>query len=169
MCCGASHRANFIVVVPGANYHLSPEDVTTSSELLKGSKVMVCQGEMLAETTLAALEVGRAAGMITLFNPAPAVKDLPNRFLEVSDVVVPNETELALMCQSTDVDPDREESVCEGARELIQRGAKSVVVTLGSRGCMLVSSVAPTLGQKTFTIFPAEKVVATDTVGAGDA
>lgn len=48
-------------------------------------------------------------------------------------------------------------------------GAKSVVVTLGSRGCMLVSSVAPTLGQKTFTIFPAEKVVATDTVGAGDA
>lgn len=41
MCCGASHRANFIVVVPGANYHLSPEDVTTSSELLKGSKVMV--------------------------------------------------------------------------------------------------------------------------------
>lgn len=38
-------------------------------------------------------------------------------------MVVPNETELALMCQSTDVDPDREESVCEGARELIQRGA----------------------------------------------
>lgn len=38
-------------------------------------------------------------------------------------MVVPNETELALMCQSTDVDPEQEESVCEGARELIQRGA----------------------------------------------
>lgn len=39
-----------------------------------------CQGEMRAETTLAALELGRAEGMITLFNPAPAVKDLPDRW-----------------------------------------------------------------------------------------
>lgn len=44
------------------------------------------------------------------------------RFLEVSDVVVPNETELAIMCQATDVDPERDESVCAGARELIERG-----------------------------------------------
>lgn len=44
------------------------------------------------------------------------------RFLEVSDVVVPNETELTLMCQATDVDPERDESVCAGARELIERG-----------------------------------------------
>lgn len=34
---------------------------------------------------------------------------------------------------------------------------------------MLVSSLTPTPGQKSFTMFPAEKVVATDTVGAGDA
>lgn len=37
----APHRANFIVVVPGANYHLSPEDVVAAGAKLKGSKVMV--------------------------------------------------------------------------------------------------------------------------------
>lgn len=36
-----AHRANFIVVVPGANYHLSPEDVTAAGAKLKGAKVMV--------------------------------------------------------------------------------------------------------------------------------
>lgn len=51
--CGASHRANFIVVVPGANYYLSPEDVTASSEKLKGAKVMVVSRFVLRRRPLA--------------------------------------------------------------------------------------------------------------------
>lgn len=43
-------------------------------------------------------------------------------------------------------------------------GAKNVIVTLGSRGSMLVSSKS-----EGFRIFPAQKVAAVDTVGAGDA
>lgn len=46
---------------------------------------------------------------------------LQHRFLELSDVICPNETELALLCKG-DVDPDNDESVCAGARELIERG-----------------------------------------------
>lgn len=45
-----------------------------------------------------------------------------NSFLQVSDVLCPNETELALLCQR-DIDPSNDESVCAGARELIARGA----------------------------------------------
>lgn len=43
------------------------------------------------------------------------------RFLEVSDVVCPNETELALLCKG-DIDPSSDKSVHTGARELIARG-----------------------------------------------
>ena len=47
---------------------------------------------------------------------------------------------------------------------LLLIGAKAVVVTLGSRGCMLVSSSSEGYRQ-----FAAERVDAIDTVGAGDA
>ncbi|CAN0540116.1 unnamed protein product, partial [Ectocarpus sp. 8 AP-2014] len=82
---------------------------------------------------------------------------------ELSDVLCPNETELALLCKG-DIDPEDDKSVIAGARELLARGAKNVVVTLGSNGCMLVSSTSEGCQR-----FPADKVNATDTVGAGDA
>ena len=44
-----------------------------------------------------------------------------DRFLELSDVLCPNETELATLCERN-VDPENDDSVCEGARELISRG-----------------------------------------------
>lgn len=44
-----------------------------------------------------------------------------DRFLQLSDLLCPNETELALLCKGN-VDPKSDESVCEGARELIGRG-----------------------------------------------
>lgn len=37
----SNDRANFIVVVPGANHHLDPEDVSDAGARLKGCKVMV--------------------------------------------------------------------------------------------------------------------------------
>lgn len=40
-CCFVHARANFIVIVPGANYHLSPEDVVAAGAKLKGAKVML--------------------------------------------------------------------------------------------------------------------------------
>ncbi|CAN0180404.1 unnamed protein product [Ascophyllum nodosum] len=163
ICVEDAGGANFIVIVPGANYALSTADVALAVEKLNGARVMMCQAEVRREVTLEALERGRAAGMMTLFNPAPAQADLPDRFLELSDVLCPNETELAILCERN-VDPENDDSVCEGARELISRGAKAVVVTLGSRGCMLVSSSSEGYRQ-----FAAERVDAIDTVGAGDA
>ncbi|CAM9869987.1 unnamed protein product [Hapterophycus canaliculatus] len=160
---GEGGGGNFIVIVPGANNMVSRKDVTMATARLKGAKIIMCQSEVLPEATLAALERGRAAGMITIFNPAPAQADLPDKFLELSDVLCPNEIELALMCKGN-IDPEDEGSVQAGAMELIARGATNVVVTLGSKGCMLVSSMS-----EGYKLFPADKVDAKDTVGAGDA
>lgn len=42
-CWGFLHitRANFIVIVPGANYVLSPDNVASATARLKGAKVML--------------------------------------------------------------------------------------------------------------------------------
>lgn len=55
---------------------------------------------------------------------------LYGRFLQVSDVVCPNETELALLCKC-DVDPEVNNSVHAGARELIARGAGPLQCNIG--------------------------------------
>ena len=49
------------------------------------------------------------------------------------------------------------------AHELLRRGAKNVILTLGSRGAMLVNAENPD-----GVMAPADKVTAVDTVGAGD-
>ncbi|CAM9147520.1 unnamed protein product [Choristocarpus tenellus] len=162
--CVDEQGANFIAIVPGANHVLSPEDVAMAGSGLKGARVMLCQLEVRAQTTLAALELGVAEGMLTIFNPAPADPNLSNRFLELSDVVCVNETELMLLC-SREVDTESEESVHQAALELIARGAKALVVTLGEKGALLVSTDSP----EVYKVFPAREVDAVDTVGAGDA
>lgn len=47
------------------------------------------------------------------------------RYLELSDILCPNETELALLCKG-DIDPKDDESVIAGARELLARGTELV-------------------------------------------
>ena len=54
-----------------------------------------------------------------------------------------------------------EESIRKGARKLLAKGVKHVLVTLGSKGVLLVN-------HKTEQIFPAKKVKAVDTTAAGD-
>lgn len=54
-----------------------------------------------------------------------------------------------------------DEEFVSAARELLTKGVKNVIVTLGSRGSLLVNA-------DTTQIVPAMKVKAVDTVGAGD-
>jgi hypothetical protein len=65
---------NTIVVAPGANGALTPGDVTAAS--MAGAAVVLCQLEVPMEVVLAALHAGRAAGALTVLNPAPATGPL---------------------------------------------------------------------------------------------
>lgn len=55
------------------------------------------------------------------------LSDGVDSFLQLSDILCPNETELALLCRG-DVDPDDYDSVHKGARELIERGAPNTSI-----------------------------------------
>ena len=53
---------NTIVIVSGANQLLNVTDVENSEVLIRNASVVVCQLEVPAETSLAALKLGRKHG-----------------------------------------------------------------------------------------------------------
>ncbi len=146
---------NAIVVSPGANATLTPDDLA-SIESIRSANVVQLQLEIPIETTIAAAEA--ATGLVIL-DPAPAPTDgLPQRLLDAVDVLVPNETELALLA-GRPVDADDIDDIVSAARSL---GVDRVVVTLGRNGAVVVA-------EDTVTTVDSPQIDAVDTTGAGDA
>jgi ribokinase len=154
---------NQIVIVPGANLGLSVEEVQAARGLLESTDAVLCQLEIAVETTREALRIARQAGVRTILNPAPAVpmpEALCREIFELSDLLCPNETEaeqLTGIQVATPADAER------AAAALRRRGARTVVVTLGERGALVLEGDGPAVH------VPAAAVRAVDSTGAGDA
>lgn len=150
---------NQIIVVLGANELLTPADVAAAADAIGRCAVLICQWECPLPTMIAAMQIARDAGVTTIFNPAPARGALPEDLYALCDFLCPNESEtesLTGIAVATIDDAER------AARLLRDRGPRSVLVTLGERGSLLVDE-----GPR--TLVPAPKVRAIDTTGAGDA
>jgi ribokinase len=144
---------NQIVVSPGANTRLSPDDVAAAGTRLAAAAVTLLQLEVPLETVAAA---ARTAGGKVVLNPAP-VRALPSALLGEVDVLVPNRVELARLAAG------RVPATVEEAAELAGRlPARAVVVTLGADGALVVEH-----GRARHV--PAVPVRAVDTTAAGDA
>ena len=128
---------NAIIVVPGANGLLSTEDVNAAKDAITGADAVVCQWECALETSLAALRMGREAGVRTIFNPAPAQGELPAEAYALSDIFCPNESETEILTgQSVETLAEAEAA----AQILLARGTRNVILTLGERGSLLVNA-----------------------------
>ncbi len=149
---------NAIIVVPGANALLTPADVDAAAPMIRDARVLLCQLEVPLETSLRALTIARAAGVVTILNPAPAPESLPDDLLRVSDLVCPNESEATAISGIPLTDTVSAEAA---GRALLARGAQAAIVTLGAAGCLYVSA------SETWAA-AAPKVTAIDTTGAGD-
>jgi ribokinase len=150
---------NCIYIIKGANGHLTPADVDRAAEDLKRCKLIVLQLEVPLETVYHAIAFGAEHGIETLLNPAPAVAHLDVEKCSRATFLVPNETELATL---TGMPTETNEQAVAAARVLIARGIRTVIVTLGKRGSMLVTAER----EQHIPGFP---VNAVDTTGAGDA
>lgn len=149
---------NAIIVVAGANALLTPADVDAAAPAIRRARVLLCQLEVPIETSLRALTLARAAGVLTILNPAPAPEALPDAMLRVSDLVCPNESEASAITGIPVTDAASAEAA---GRVLVGRGARAAIVTLGAAGCLYVSA------SETWRA-PAPVVTAVDTTGAGD-
>ena len=155
---------NQIIIVAGANGELAPADVDKADAAIAGARVVLTQLEVPVATTMRALERGRQAGALTVFNAAPApTEPLPDALFALCDVVCPNETETAIL---TGLKTGTDEECVIAAKAILAKGAKNVVLTLGARGCCLVRA-----GETVWVPVPAgfEAGAVADTTGAGDA
>jgi ribokinase len=145
--------ANRILVVPGANGTLTGEDARRALAAVTDAAVVVAQLETPQEATMAAFEWARAAGAVTVLNPAPAAALVPG-LLDLVDWLIPNESEFAVLF-GTSVTP-------EHARRAAATATGRLVVTQGEQGAVVCEA-----GRITEVPTPAAKAV--DTTGAGDA
>ena len=88
---------NRIIVVPGANNHVSPEQARTAVEAAAEVHLVLGQFEIPQAATASAFAAGRRRGAVTVLNPAPAA-ELSPALLEVTDWLIPNEVEFAPPC-----------------------------------------------------------------------
>ena len=83
--------------------------------------MLVCQLEVPLAISLAALRIAREEGVRTIFNPAPAKPELPQRIYTLSDILCPNESETEMLTGM----PVSSPAECEAAaRELLHHGAR---------------------------------------------
>ncbi|MEU6368257.1 ribokinase [Streptomyces sp. NPDC046931] len=146
---------NSIVVSPGANGRLAPEDVRAAGALLRASRVVSAQLEIPLETVE---EVVRnlPPGTRFVLNPSPP-GPLPAEVLTACDPLIVNEHEARVIAgRALDGSPE------DWAAALLALGPRSVVVTLGPQGALVADGAA-------LTRVPSVKVDAVDTTGAGDA
>lgn len=149
---------NTIVVVPGANMECDVEYLREYDIVLQKSDYVILQMEIPQEAIYYAICRAKELGKTVILNPAPAPDSLPDSILEKLDYITPNETELMKLSKK---EGNSLEDFIEGAKALLDKGVKNVLVTLGEKGALLVN-------EKMSEVFPVRKVVAVDTTAAGD-
>lgn len=150
---------NAIIVVPGAAGTISAADVEKHRAAIEGAAVFMTQLEQPISAAVRALEIARAAGTTTIFNPAPAAP-LDDAIYTLCDYCTPNESEASML---TGVEVTDLASARKAADVLLAKGVGTALITLGGNGSLLHGK-----GQSVhIPVFSVGKVV--DTTGAGDA
>lgn len=149
---------NSIVVSPGANARLTPEDIRAASGLFAASRVVSTQLEIPVESVTEVVRTLPATARFVL-NPSPPAP-LPREVLAACDPLVVNEHEARYILGDEAAPAD---SPADWARALLALGPRSVVITLGARGALTAD------GSGSPVTVPSPKVDAVDTTGAGDA
>jgi ribokinase len=143
---------NAITVSPGANGRVGAHDVAGAVEMIAAASILLLQLEVPMAALVAAVAAARGT---VILNPAPAAA-LPTELLSGVDILIPNETELALL-SSLPVTGSKEVAAAAGSLPV-----DDVVVTMGGSGAMVVKRSGA-------THVAAPSVTAVDTTGAGDA
>ena len=148
---------NFIIVDPGANAQLEPQQIESLEKLIAESHMVVIQLEIPQETVMKAILTARKYKVKVLLNPAPA-RELSDELLSMVDIFTPNETECEII---TGMSIKRVEDAKAAILYLNQKGIPTVIVTMGGKGVVYNHG-----GEIIHKTVPEVKVV--DTTAAGD-
>ena len=149
-----------------AHVEVSDADLERLKKLLPGATSLLLQLEIPLEVVQRAAFLACEAGVRVILDPAPARSDWPlaepSERIDLDpliDIITPNEVEASQLVGFAVYDT---ETAILAAQQLQQRGVKNVIVKLGDRGVVAVTT------DRTLFV-PAFVVEAIDTVAAGDA
>ena len=170
----ASDGSNLICVALGANLSLTEAVVTEQNSAITQAKVLLTQLETNLSASFAALRLARAAGAMTVLNPAPINPLATLELIALADVLTPNETEFAHLLETlhgielpSNWWRSSDALIHDWARELSN---STVVITLGAEGAFVSHAPNQQRGDTSayYRIAPLP-ANAVDSTGAGDA
>lgn len=132
---------NRILVVPGANYDLTPADFDWLEAEIGAYDLVMMQLELPMEITEYVAACAHKAGVPVMLNPAPAAELSANLLSHVA-YLSPNEHEAALLTGhpiQVGEDGADEADLKAVATTLHEAGVKNLIVTLGSNGSVICS------------------------------
>jgi ribokinase len=152
---------NSIVVTPGANYRVTPQDLDANIGILRSAGMVLAQLEIPLETILHLANICAREHVPLILDPAPA-RHLPSVIFKDIAWFTPNETEAAFYLRDRHAESDPK-THAELGKRLLFDGCRGVVLKMGEQGIYIASQDG--LGR----FIPAFSVDAVDTTAAGDA
>ena len=149
---------NRIIVVPGANFALTKEDVSFLEEKIADYDMVILQHEIPMEVNVAVAAFAHAKNVPVVLNPAPSAA-VPEEMIPWVTFLCPNEHEAG---DISGIQPVNADSILGSANRLHEMGFRKVLITWGKNGCLLSDGA-------TTTFSPAmENVAVVDPTAAGD-
>jgi len=152
-----SQAENCIVVAPGSNMTLKPDDIDKAFKQIGMAEIVLIQLEIPIETVEYATLIAYRNNKKVILNPAPAQK-LSDSILKTIYMLTPNETEAEIL---TGVKVSNTDTAEKAAQILKKKGVEIVIITMGANGAFIHTDSLSEL-------IPAPEVKAVDTTAAGD-
>lgn len=155
---------NASCVYEGANTALTELDIEKAEQIINEADVCLIHGRLPQQAIIAAIKLAKIAGTKTILNPARPLEtvsgegDLPLEYFSV-DIQIPNLYEAADITEQSTANIRTAKMI---GSDLVARGVKTAVITMGKRGCVIVD-------RKGADHIPAFDVELVDQTGCGDA
>lgn len=157
----SSGGENSIVVTPGANAKVTPDDIAKNLERIRRAGIVLAQLEIPLETVEYLAMVCAREEVPLILDPAPA-RDLPAKLFKHIAWFTPNQIEAAFFAGVDAANANGTEPAAM-AKAILSKGCNAALLKLGPRGAYVASRTEPG------TFVPAFAVKAVDTTAAGDA
>lgn len=133
---------NRILVVPGANFEISVNDIDFLKDIIKNYDIVILQNEIPTEINCAVAKLAKENGVPVMLNPAP-YRELPEELISYLTYISPNEHEAA---DIAGIVLEDESEISEAISKIHAMGTTNALITLGKRGCAFSDGKSLTYG-----------------------